>query len=89
MEDKIFNPAFFFGSERAKNEIPSPKKKKSRSAGYRTGDLVLNKQDILEHVEFLTLPGQSALLFLKASILSGCPHRLSHSVRSSIAVIRI
>ena len=79
MEDKIFNPAFFFGSERAKNEIPSPKKKKSRSAGYRTGDLVLNKQDILEHVEFLTLPGQLPIPVVKGVDPFGLPSQALQS----------
>ena len=65
MEDKIFNPDFFNGSEGMHSEAPAPKKKKHRSAGYRTGDLVLNKQDILDNVEFLTGPGQLPIPIVK------------------------
>ena len=73
MEDTIFNPDFIDGSEGATNEVPSPKKKKHRSAGYRTGDLVLNKQDILEHVEFLMVPGQLPIPVVKRVDSFGLP----------------
>lgn len=73
MEDEIFNPAFFFGPEGIHNDMSSPKKKKSRSAGYRTGDLVLNKQDILEQLEFLTVPGQFPIPVIKRVNPFGLP----------------
>ena len=65
MEDIIFNPDFFDGSEGIHSEAPTPRKKKHRRAGYRTGDLVLNKQDILDNVEFLIVPGQLPIPIVK------------------------
>lgn len=64
MEDEIFNPVFFGGL--GDNTLPkSPKEKRRRKNGYRTGDLVLNKQDILDYVEFVTLPGQFPIPIIK------------------------
>lgn len=57
MKEQNFNPALFDGMDEPKKTNSSPKQKKQRSPGYRTGDLVLNKQDILDNVEFLTIPG--------------------------------
>lgn len=65
MEDTIFNPDFFNGSEGMHSEAPTPRKKKHRSAGYRTGVLVLNKQSVLDNVEFLTVPGQLPIPIVK------------------------
>ncbi len=73
MEDQTFNPAFFCGEVGAHSIKRSPKKKKTRSPGYRTADLVLNKQDILNHVEFLMAPGQFPIPIVKRVAPFGLP----------------
>ncbi len=73
MEDTIFNPEFFNGKEEVNIGTSSPKKKKHRSPGYRTGDLVLNKQNILDNVEFLTIPGQLPIPIVKRVEPFGLP----------------
>ena len=57
MEENFFKPAFFSGANEGHGIKSLPKKKKRRGPGYRSGDLVLNKQDILEHVQFLNIDG--------------------------------
>lgn len=53
MEDEFFNPGFFD----EKGDIPQHdsryKQKKQRKSSSRTGDLILNKQDILNDLEYL------------------------------------
>lgn len=63
MEDNILNPALFRGlEEQAKTP---PKATKHRCPGYRTGDLILNKQDILDQIEYLNDPGQFPIPIIK------------------------
>lgn len=73
MKDNFFNPEFFNGPEGMHSEAPAPRKKKHRSAAYRTGDLVLNKQDILDNVEYLTVPGQLPFPIVKRVEPFGLP----------------
>lgn len=73
MEDSIFNPDFFCGKEEMPIIASLPRKKKRRSPVYRTGDLVLNKQGILDSVEFLTVPGQFPIPIVKKVAPFGLP----------------
>lgn len=52
MEDSISNPVLISGQVEVKPKF-SPKTIKHRSPGYRIGDLILNKQDILNDLEFI------------------------------------
>lgn len=56
--EETYIPAIFSGTEDLQPQTVPLKMKKHRKPGYRTGDLVLNKQDILNLVEFMTIPGQ-------------------------------
>lgn len=64
MEDKIFVPALFGGLGDDKSKKP-PKEKNRRKTGYRNSDLVLNKQNILDCVEFTTPSGQFPIPIIK------------------------
>lgn len=57
MEDNLFSSAILSG-EGMEYPITPPKTTKHRRPGYRTGDLILNKQNILDRIEFLNTPGQ-------------------------------
>jgi len=53
MEDEFFNPDIFDGmGDKLKNDSRK-KQKKRRKSSSRTGDLILNKQDILNDLEFV------------------------------------
>lgn len=71
--EENFNPALFSGSEGLLTQMAAPKLKRHRQPGYRTGDLVLNKQDILDEVEFMTLPGQFPVPVIKKVDPFGLP----------------
>lgn len=53
MQNSLFNHALFGEIDEGANIVVPSKQKKQRSLGYRTGDLVLNKQDILKDIEFI------------------------------------
>lgn len=57
MRDNIFNFLTLSGKGLEYPKTPS-KIIKHRKPGYRTGDLILNKQDILNNIEFVDVPGQ-------------------------------
>lgn len=53
MEDSIFNPDIFDGmGDKLQNDSPKQQKKQRKSSS-RIGDLILNKQDILNDLEFI------------------------------------
>ena len=53
MEDELFNPGFFDGMEAKLQNASQKQQKKRRKSSSRTGDLILNKQDILNDLEFV------------------------------------
>lgn len=53
MEDEFFNPGFFDGTGDLLQQDSRNKQKKQRKSSSRTGDLILNKQDILNDLEFI------------------------------------
>lgn len=53
MEDLLFNPEFFDGTGDKLRYYSQIKQKNRRKSSSRTGDLILNKQDILNELEFI------------------------------------
>ena len=53
MEDEFFNPGFFDGMGDLLQQDSRNKQRKRRKSSSRTGDLILNKQDILNDLEFI------------------------------------
>lgn len=53
MEDEFFNPDFFAGVGDKLQNGSRYKQKKRKKSSSRTGDLILNKQDILNNLEFI------------------------------------
>lgn len=53
MEDSIFNSDFFDGMGDELHNGSRTQQKKRRKSSSRTGDLILNKQDILNDLEFI------------------------------------
>lgn len=58
MKDTILSQLLFDGLGDEGIDQPCPKQKKRRSPGYRNGDLVLNKLDIIDGIDYVTVPGQ-------------------------------